>query len=153
MLPSPMVRFIAAHMVKASQQRLDYCRLLTVSAKTTYDAIGEVYCPILKEDVAFNARGFHHLLNDADGTPRTVNERIYKLTLVPLAVPVIRNATSVAEERDVEMRENRKKNAVLKKAKTYSLVAVVGRKNPVAVRVVLLRIGNGKLMFRSIMKN
>ncbi len=132
---------------------IEYCRVLTNSTRATYDAIGTIYCPILKENVVFNGRGFHHLNYNSDGTPRDVNERIYKMTLFPLAVPVILNATSVDEEREVEIRESRKKGAKLKKGKTYSLVALVGRKNPVHVRVILLKIGNGNLMFRSIMKH
>lgn len=132
---------------------IEHCRLLTISTKTSYDAIGAVYCPILKEKVVFNARGFHHLCYDSDGTPRDVKERVYKMTLFPLAIPVIKNAIGVAEERNVEVRENRKKNAKLKKGKTYALVALVGTKNPVNIRVILLKIGNGNLMFRSIMKD
>lgn len=124
-----------------------------MSAKATYDSLRRIYCPILKEDVVFNARGFHHLLYNADGTPRDANERIHKLTLIPLAEPVIRNATSIDEERVIEIRTSRKKNAPIKKARCYSLVAVVGRKNPVVVRVVLIKIGTGNLMFRSIMKH
>jgi hypothetical protein len=107
----------------------------------------------LKEDVIFNARGYHHLLYNSDGTARDVREIIYKLTLLPLARPVIQNATGVAEERNVKIRDGRKKSSKIKDAKTYALTANVGRKNPVDVRVILIKIGNGKLMFRSIMRD
>lgn len=135
------------------QSQIDYCRLLTASARATYDSIKSVYCPILKENVVFNARGFHHLNYNSDGTPRDVSERVHKLTLFPLAIPVIKNATAIAEERDIKIRASRKKGAPTKDGKTYALAALVGRKKPVEVRVVLLRIGNGNLTFRSIMKN
>ncbi len=131
----------------------EHCRLLTISTRTSYDAIGSIYCPVLKENVVFNARGFHHLNYSSDGTPRNLRERIYKMTLFPLAIPVIKNAIGIAEERDVVVRENRKKNTRLKKGKAYAIVALVGRITPIKIRVILLKIGNGNLMFRSIMKD
>lgn len=103
--------------------------------------------------MAFNARGFHHLRYNADGTARDVSEIIYKLTLFPLAIPVVKNATYVAEEREVMVRASRKRGAKLVKGRTYALVAKVGRKQPVSVRVILLKIDGGKLMFRSIMRD
>lgn len=132
---------------------IEYCKILTSNTKVSYEAIGNVYCPILKETVIFNANGFHHLLYEAGGTPRDVSERIYKLVLFPLVIPVIKNALSVAEERDIEVKASRKKNAPKKKGKHYALVAIVGKKKPVAVRVVLQKIGTGNLTFLSVMKN
>ncbi|MCX6736610.1 MAG: hypothetical protein NTW73_00765 [Candidatus Parcubacteria bacterium] len=138
---------------QVNQGSIDYCKTLITSTRQIYDSIGSIYCPILNEKVIFNARGFHHLLYGHDGTPRNVSEKIYKLILFPLAIPTIKNATFINEERDIEMRINRKKNALLKKGKTYALTATVGRKKPVTVRVIILKIGVGKLMFWSIMKN
>jgi len=134
-------------------KNIEYCNLLTVSARTTYNSIGSIYCPALKEKIVFNARGFHHLLYESCGTPRKVIEKIYKLTLLPLALPTIKNATEVVEERKIKIRANRKKNSLIKDGVMYTLVAKVGRKKPVDVRVIILRIGNGNFMFRSIMKN
>ena len=138
---------------RINQNSIDYCKILTARTCQIYDSIGSIYCPILKEKVIFNARGFHHLLYGPDGTPRNVRERIYKLTLFPLAILTIKNATSVDEERDIGVRTSRKKNALLKKGKTYALTATVGRKDPVAARVIILKIGTGNLIFWSIMKN
>lgn len=130
-----------------------YCRILTARTRNFYASIGSIYCPALKEMVIFNAKGFHHLLFESDHIPRSVKEKIYKLTLLPLAIPVIKNATIVFQERNVQVRSSRKKDAFFKSGKTYALVAVVGNKNPIAVRVILLQMGNGKLMFRSIMRH
>ena len=139
--------------IKSRNQLIQYCQELIIKTKSNYIKIKKVYCPTLKENVVFNAKGFHHILYESGGTPRTVEEKIYKLTLIPLAPAVIRNAIKIKGVRDVEVRVSRKNRTVLKKGKAYSLVATVGRKNPVAVRVILLRIGNGQLAFRSIMKN
>ena len=45
-----------------------------LKAKSAYNAIGHVFCPILKKDIVFNAKGFHHLRYKPDGTPRTIKE-------------------------------------------------------------------------------
>lgn len=131
----------------------EYCRILTLSMRATYEKIDVIFCPILNERVYFNARGFHHLSYNSDGTPRDVRERIHKLALVPLIKHVLFSATGIEEERDIKIRPSRKKNALLKDGKTFALKALVGKKKPVEVRVILLRIGNGKLTFRSVMRD
>jgi hypothetical protein len=139
--------------MKAKPDKLEHCQLIMTTQKAFYDGIGSVYCPILKEDVVFNGEGFRHLLYESNGKPRTVYARIYKLTLLPLVIAVIKNAVGVDEERDMVVRYSRKKNAPMKKGKAYSLVALVGRKDPVNVRVILNKVGNGNLTFRSVMKH
>lgn len=135
------------------ERQIEHCRLLTISTKTNYDAIGSVYCPILKEAVFFNSSGFHHLNYNSDGSARSVSERIYKMTLFPLVIPVIKNAIAIDDERDISVRTSRKKGSLLKKAKTHAIAALVGKKKPVEIRVILMRIGTGKLTFRSVMKH
>lgn len=107
---------------------------------------------MLKENVVFNAKGFHHLLNESDHAPRSMSEIIHKLKLLPFAKEVIQNATSIYQQRNIKIKESRKKSAKIKQAGTYALVAKVAEKN-VEVRVILLKIGDGNLMFRSIMKH
>ena len=128
---------------KLPKQVLDineHCRILKINTRIIYDKFGQVYSPALKENVIFNGRGFHHLLNNSDGTPRDVREIIYKLTLIPLVVSVIKKAVTVDQEREIVIRESRKKYAKVRKAKAYSLVALVGKKSPVKIRVILIKI-------------
>lgn len=139
--------------MKSNQKQIDYCNMLIVNTRATYDTIGRVYCPILDKDIIFNAKGFHHLLYKPDGTARDIAERIYKLTLFPLAIPVIRKSMGITDERNVEVRESRKKGAKIKKGKTYALVAMVGKKKPVTTRVIVLKVGSGNFIFWSIMKD
>ena len=73
---------------------------------------------------------------------------------MPLVIPVIKNAIGISEERnDIEIRDSRKKGAKIKKGKTYALTATVGKRKPIDVRVIILKIGNGNFTFLSIMKN
>jgi hypothetical protein len=135
-------------------KQIEQCNLLSSTARVSYNAVDRVFCQILQKNVVFNSKGFHHLHYKPDGTARNVPERIHKLTLLPLAVPVIRNATSIAEEREITIPENRKKGAKKIKAKQYALVSTVGRKNPVAVRVIIMETENSQNpIFWSIMRD
>ncbi|MCX6713965.1 MAG: hypothetical protein NTV48_02565, partial [Candidatus Vogelbacteria bacterium] len=106
----------------------EYCKLLSTTTKITYNNIKSVFCPILNKTVVFNAKGFHHLHYKPDGTARKIPERIHKLTLIPLAVPVIKNSVGIHEERKINLPANRKSGAKKVKATQYALVATVGKK-------------------------
>ena len=131
----------------------DYFNNLKGKTKILFNSINEVDCPILRTKVKFNSIGFRHLIYKPDGTSRKVKEAIYKLRLFPLAVMVIKNSKVISEERNVELRISRKNNSIKKKAKMFALVAKVGRKKPVDIRVIILRVGSGNYIFYSIMKN
>src|SRR3990167_11366574 len=88
------------------EKQIAYCALLSTTTRTIYNSIDRVFCEILQKNVVFNAKGYHHLHNKPDGTARNVSEKIHKLTLVPLAVPVIKNATAINEEREVLILES-----------------------------------------------
>ena len=136
------------------KKQIEYCALLSTTTRTAYNNIDRIFCEILQKNVVFNAKGYHHLHNKPDGTARNISEIIHKLTLVPLAVSVIKNATAINEEREVLIPKSRKKNAKKIKAKQYALVATVGRKNPVAVRVIIMEIENSQNpIFWSIMRD
>jgi len=136
------------------QTQADYCRLLTTTTRTQYNSIDRVFCPILQKNIVFNAKGFHHLHNKPDGTARNVSERIHKLTLLPLAAAVIKNAIGIKEIRDVSIPKKRKRDSPHVKAKQYALVANVGKKNPINVRVIIMEIENSQNpIFWSIMRD
>jgi hypothetical protein len=122
--------------------------------KLYYGTIGEVYCPILRKKIRFNARGFHHLQYKPSGTARKPKEKIHKLSLVPLALPVIKAASSIHEERNIKIPYKSGKVRFLKNAKQIALVAMVGKRSPVKVRVIILEIeGSPQPIFWSIMKH
>lgn len=117
-----------------------------------YDKIGSVYCPCLSADIVFNAQGFHHMEYDGGGTPRLLKERIFKLKLIPLAIPVLKYTDTIHEYKKDKQPKNRKKGAIQKDVEFWSLVASVGKNRDVKVKVVLKRVGNGNIIFWSIMK-
>lgn len=139
--------------MRNSKKQIEYCNTLKIKRKKTYKDIGRIRCPILNKDITFNSIGFRHLLYKQDGTARNVNEVIYKLTLLPLAIPTIKNAIHISDIRDTKIRYGRGGKKKVKRGRTYSLVAKVGRKNPVSIRVIVLSIENGNFVFYSIMKD
>ena len=114
--------------------------------RTWYKAVRKSYCPILNEDVHFTSRGFRHLLYDGLGHARSRRERMYRLGLLPLVIPVLKTSTSVSEYKQPEYSKNLNKTV-----ESWALEAVVGKQR-VVVTVILRRIGTGKIHFYSVWK-
>ena len=111
-----------------------------------YKTIGTVHCPILNEGVVFNSKGFYHLRYDSFGKARNVKEQSYKLGLLPLVIPVIKNATKVHD-----YKKQQYSKPLGKYFEIWELREIVGQQNT-AVSVVLRRIGNGNITFLSVWK-
>lgn len=151
-----IVSFVACAkilLVKATKKQLEYLHSLKNLTKTNYTKIGSVYCPILDQNIVFNSIGFRHLTIKPDGTYRNAKEAIYKLKLFPLAIPTIKNATAVIEERETTFVVGRGHRKKYKRATSYALAAYVGRKKPVMVRIIIIKVGDGNYNFYSIMKH
>jgi len=120
-------------------------------ARGRYDKLERVYCPCIKTHVVFNARGFYHLRYHTSGRGRGRKEQIYKLNLLPLATPVIKNAKNIHfYEQRAYVTIGRKKGEK-KPAEYWALIGVVG-KQKTKVKVILRRVGTGNIIFWSIMK-
>jgi len=131
---------IFTHMSKLSYQELIKQR------RAWYKSIKKVYCPCLKEDVVFNSKGFYHLKYDSFGKARSRKERMYKIGLLPLSIPVIVSAKKIY--RWTSKYYSKKFNKYIE---CWALKEVAGKQKTI-VTVVLRRIGNGHLVFYSIMK-
>lgn len=110
-----------------------------------YKSIVSVFCPILQDTVFFSSEGFNHLLYETHHRPRKSSERYMKLRCLEHAPLVIKKCNSVTETRKLE----RKIKGKMKQVIQYELVYEI-RKN-VKIRVVVERIGSGKIKFRSTM--
>jgi hypothetical protein len=53
----------------------------------------------LEAEVVFNSQGFRHILYDGEGRPRSLQDRIRRLNLLPLAIPIIKRAREIHERR------------------------------------------------------
>ena len=75
---------------------MDNYKKLLEERRIWYTSIKKVYCPILKEYIVFNSKGFHHLIYP-NGKRRPQKEQMYKLGLLPLIIPVIKNSTKISK--------------------------------------------------------
>lgn len=85
----------------------NYKKLLE-ERRIQYKNIGKVYCPILKEYIVFNSKGFYHLTYPS-GKMRPIKEQMYKLGLLPLVIPVIKNAKKVYKYKKIFVKNLGKK--------------------------------------------
>lgn len=109
-----------------------------------------MYCAALRDYIHFNMSGFNHLRFNTDNTPRNSKETMYKIGLLPLVKPAIYKSKRVEyEKRMAPVGGTRKK--VYKEIEYWALTEVVGKQD-VKLKIVLRRIGNGKIHFWSVMK-
>ncbi len=120
-------------------------RVLKAKQRAFYQSIESVHCPILNEDVAFTSEGFNHLLFESNRKPRKLSEQYLKLCCLDYAKEVIEKCVVISQTRVI----NRKIKGVEKTVTRYGLVHQIsdGRR----IRVILERIGDGKLKFLSVM--
>lgn len=114
--------------------------------RSWYKAIGRVYCPILNDHVIFNSKGFYHLRYDTFGKKRSVKEQSYKLGLLPLVIPVIKNAAKIHD-----YKKEQYSKPLGKYFEIWELREIVGKQKTM-VSVILRRIGNGNITFLSVWK-
>jgi len=124
-------------------QNKRYKKLLE-KRRAWYKSIGSIYCLLLKEDIIFNSKGFYHLIYPS-GIARPIKERMYKLGLLPLVIPTIRNATKIHKREQFISKKSNKQTELV------TLKEIVGVQST-EVTVVLRRIGAGNLTFLSVSK-
>lgn len=123
----------------------NYDRLLA-EGRVWYKAVRKVFCPILSEDIIFNSKGFHHLLFDGLGHARSRKERMYRLGLLPLIIPVLKSCVGVHEYTPPTYSKTHNKNV------EYWLLRQTVGKQDTLVTIILRRIGTGNITFYSVWK-
>jgi len=127
-----------------NSKEMDNYKKLLEERRTCYKSIGKVYCPILKEYVVFNSKGFNHLIYP-NGKWRPKKEQKYKLGLLPLVIPVIKSSTKISKYEKCFVKD------LGKEAEFWTLTEIVGKQNT-PIKVILRRIGTGNITFLSVMK-
>lgn len=126
-------------------QRKEKIRVLYNSKKTIYN-------PYLKSQVIFNSDGFHHLQFSAR-RERNKKEQLLKLNLLPLSFEVIKNSGTLQEYRKGLTSFGKKSKdglTLMKETEYWGFLAIVG-KTRIKIRVILKRVGDGNIIFWSIM--
>lgn len=117
-----------------------------------YSAQRSVYNPYFKSQVVFNSDGFHHLQFSAR-RERDKKEQLLKFSLLPLAIAIIKDSGTLQEYRKGFVAIEKKSKdgfAPVKSAEYWGFIAIVG-KNRIKIKVVLRRVGDGNIIFWSVM--
>jgi hypothetical protein len=115
--------------------------------KRLYKKLQPVWCPALEEMVYFNADGLHHLMyKDGGRRPRTKNEQMYRLSLIPYITEVLSGAQSA----ELEIKSH--DPPILTWSLEYPIFKDFGNGRKCPVKVIVIRKKNdGRLYFLSVM--
>ncbi len=129
-------------------------REILQEAKLIYENQESIHCPFFEGSVALTSDGFNHLTHKPNRQPRNVNEQKLKLRLLKKALRIIRKAGTVQEYRNnmetfgESGRDGFKK---MRQIEYWAFHDIVGGKKRFLVRVIIRRVGDGKLHFWSTM--
>lgn len=122
-------------------------------AKTIYSTQKTIYNHYFKTSIVLNSDGFHHLQFSAR-RERNKREQLLKFSLLPLAFEIIKKAGTIQEYRKlltpIGKKSSRDGSIKMKEVEYWGLVAIIGTKG-IKVRTVLRRIGDGNIIFWSVM--
>lgn len=130
----------------------DYFKQKKQKAEIIYNSQKEIYCPYFNNQIILNSDGFHHLQFSAR-RERNKKEQILKFSLLPLAFAIIKKTGTLQEYRKMLVPIGKKSNNGLRKMKNieyWGFVAIIGE-NKIKIRTVLKRIGDGNIIFWSVM--
>jgi len=123
-------------------------------ARKIYNKTKSVICPYFDNEIIFNSDGFHHLSYSAR-RERNKDEQILKFRLLPLAIKIIQKTGTLQEYRADLIRVGKKSHkdnlARTKKVEYWGFIAIAGRDKKIKIRVILRRIGDGNIIFWSVM--
>jgi len=120
--------------------------------KELYNSQKNVYNPYLNSKITFNSDGFHHLQFSAR-RERCKKEQVLKFNLLPLAIKTIKKAGTLQEYRKQLITIGKKGKDGFSKTKQveyWGFIAIF-IKTQIKIRVILRKIGDGKITFWSVM--
>jgi len=121
------------------------------NAREIFNNTKSVFCPYFHQNIFFNSNGFHHL-RYSSRRERSRKEQVLKFNLLPLAINVIKKSGTIQEYRS-DFIKNRK-NQESKNVAYWAFIAICGAKtgkNNIKIKVILRKIGNGNIVFWSVM--
>ncbi len=122
-------------------------------AKQLFSNRPKIHCPYFKTDIILNSDGFHHLQFSAR-RERNKREQLFKFSLLPLALEIIKKSGTIQEYRKIltpiGKKSSRDGATPMKNVEYWGMVAIVGE-NAIKVKAILRRIGDGNIIFWSVM--
>lgn len=121
-------------------------------AKKIFEENPLVFCPYFGDRITLNSEGFHHL-QFSNRHERTKDEQNLKFSLLPLAIAIIKKSGTIQEYRAglCEFGKKGKDGFVkTKNVEYWGMEAIIGD-NKIKIRTILRRVGDGKIIFWSVM--
>lgn len=127
---------------------------LIKKGRSLYFSQEAIRCPFFNSSVTLNSDGFNHLLYKPNRQPRNVNEQMLKLRLLKRGLNIIKKTGTVQEHRvRIEKFGKPAKDGFTKtkNVEYWAFHDIVGEKKCFILRVIVRRVGDGKLHFWSVM--
>lgn len=123
-------------------------------AERVYHAQPSIHSPFFREDVVLGLEGFRHLQYSARDE-RTKEEQISRFTLLPVALQVLKTATTLQGYRirlvSASGRGSKRRGELPQIGQFWGFVAMFTDQG-IKLRVVVRKLGDGKLHFWSVMR-
>lgn len=123
-------------------------------ARQIFERNQTIRCPFFDSEITLNSDGFHHL-QFSDRRERNKTGQLLKFNLIPPAIQVIKKSGTVQEYRkNVEPIDRPAGNDGFHRAKTveyWGFVAIVNQDQPIKIKVIIRRVGDGKRILWSVM--
>jgi hypothetical protein len=119
-----------------------------------YTLQGQIRCPYFQDVVVLTSDGFNHLQYKGNRMLRNVDEQILKLTLLPKALEIIKGAGTLQEYRKGTEKVGKKGKDGFYKTKNveyWGFHAIIGDNYSKKIVVILRKVGDGKIIFWSVM--
>jgi hypothetical protein len=123
-------------------------------AKRVYPLQGQIRCPYFKDNIILTSDGFNHLQYKGNRKPRNIDEQILKLTLLSKALEIIKNTGTLQEYRKGIEKVGKIGSDGFYKTKNveyWGFHAIFGKDYLRKIVVILKRVGDGKIIFWSVM--
>ena len=120
-------------------------------AEEDYKTIGEVYCPYLKDKVAFNAKGLDHIKLKEWDKARSTQDQYVRLRLLKIAPQILKQSHTLQEFFERNRLERQKINSRwdfrMINVKYYGFVAIIKGHR---LKVIVKEIQGGNKFFWSL---
>lgn len=125
---------------------------LREDAQKFYNAIGSIFSPAFNGKIFFDSEAFNHIIYKKSRSEREKSSQILRFKLLPLAIKLIKIATTYQEFeetiKEFEVKSFKEKTRKTLSVRYWGIIAIIdGRK----IKVIVRKVGdNGSFKFWSI---
>ena len=141
-------------LIYGSRDQVEKYQQLKARAEAIFQENKLIMCPFFEQEITLNSDGLHHLQFSAR-RERSKEEQILKFKLLPLALKVIKKTGTVQEYRKelipIGKKSERDGLRATKLVQSWGFESIVGKDMEIKIRAIVRQVGDGKLVFWSVM--